>query len=527
MRLLLILAITTYLVFVAKNAFSQALPNYPNYSTAAVVPRAMANSLMSRGYTPQQVLNTMNGFATVAANDNANFTANATRLNAISGQRVGTWLGAASKVGGLAGGALGALQLGIAGYNYFYGTTGSSEENLGDGKPITSIALKGTEFSFLASHTSATTSSVVKPAEPQKTSNDPYLVGYQTDNFYCQGDTGARCAFGQAKLALIKELQGNNNLAIGIHITLLSYEQACGMSSLNVVCTIKASVEYLLSDGQTFPGEIQGSASAYPVYKYGANEPQLNYTCTSNSDPLYQKHCKGNPDNVQLPSQILVPANEIPFYIPNRLKEQRIDNNSGAQILNDYWKRAAQTPGYEGVPYPMNDPFTATDLANQPITLGDLAQPIAPMQTANWPWAPTVNPWTQPNPNFPAGQAPVFQPPTTTNPGTGTDPVTNPGTGTGGSTGGTTPSVNLPEPPDPVSPTIEQILDPLFGMFDSLKTFQIPINDAKCPTPKFTVFSKEVMIESHCKMLDDIKGPISNIFILFYTLVAFFIVFQA
>ncbi|HID7945554.1 TPA: hypothetical protein ACXIEZ_006608 [Pseudomonas aeruginosa] len=179
-----------------------------------------------------------------------------------------------------------------------------------------------------------------------------------------------------------------------------------------------------------------------------------------------------------------------------------------ADAINKYWQQASYDPNYSGVPYSFSDPVTSSDV----------------MQ-----WA-TANPSIYPS----VGDA-VSSP---LNPSTGTVPVTSPSTGTGTNPSSPTEiNVTLDLGPDPgigspnleATPTGAQILEPLTNLFPDLRNFQVPAHQAECPRPVFdlAVIGKQVQMDAHCTISEDVRGPLYNASLLGWVLAALFIVLSA
>lgn len=186
-----------------------------------------------------------------------------------------------------------------------------------------------------------------------------------------------------------------------------------------------------------------------------------------------------------------------------------------AKLANQAWEKAASMPGYDGVPYQISKPITATDVEtwtkanpNYAPTVGDFLTPN-PVTTDNpYPWALPDNPTEA-----------VTTPATTPNTGT-TNPSTQPQENLG-------PDPNIGAPTLEQTPTAQMILDPVLNLMPSLKNFSPSVSSGICPRPSFTIFAKAYVLESHCTLFEENRSVISAAMILAFSIMALFIVLSA
>lgn len=186
-----------------------------------------------------------------------------------------------------------------------------------------------------------------------------------------------------------------------------------------------------------------------------------------------------------------------------------------AGLANQLWQQAASQPGYDGLPYPQNDPITAAEVepwiqANPTLapTVGDFVAPN-PVTTAN----PT--PWVLPsNPT-----APVTTPVTETNPGTTNPAEENPLTNLG-------PDPGIGAPDLESTPTAQQILDPILNMLPGHRSFTASSHEGTCPTPTINLYGAHTM-DAHCTLIDQNKGVIQGAMTFAWAVIALFIVLSA
>ena len=182
-----------------------------------------------------------------------------------------------------------------------------------------------------------------------------------------------------------------------------------------------------------------------------------------------------------------------------------------AGIANQAWEKAAQAPGYQGLPYSYNDPITAAD--------------AVAWQNSNPGSWPSVGDFVTPFPNGSTGTSPSSPPFTLPKPGEAVNPV-NPGTGSQVNLG-TDPGIGAPtlEP----TPTGAQILAPITGLMPDLKNFQVPSHQAECPKPEFdiAVLHTHVRMDAHCTLFEGVRGLLYNGSLVAWIIAALFIVLSA
>lgn len=181
-----------------------------------------------------------------------------------------------------------------------------------------------------------------------------------------------------------------------------------------------------------------------------------------------------------------------------------------ADTVNQAWQQAAAQPGYQGLPYSYTDPVTASD--------------VEAWRAANPSSYPTVGDAVSP----------------AINPSTGSVSLPQPGTGTGTQPGIPTapegsPQLDLGLDPGIGAPNLEatptgaQILAPITALFPDLRNFQVPAHQSECPRPVFdlAVIGKQVQMDAHCSLSEDVRGPLYNASLLGWVLAALFIVLSA
>lgn len=222
--------------------------------------------------------------------------------------------------------------------------------------------------------------------------------------------------------------------------------------------------------------------------------------------------------------------NSIVVALPDSELAKDADPATVAVIANNVWQQAASQPNYQGIPYSASDPVTASDAV--------AVQQAAP---ASWPKnADLVSPVSTG-----AGVQPSVDP------ATATQPATNPSTGTGTNPSPTgtqnvavvnTPGVNVMNkvqidfgqyPTDSAPPNIgdaptgSSILAPIVGAMPGLKHFVVPSHDAQCPKPEFKLFDKDIVMDSHCTLMEGIRPQLFAIMAAVWALLAVLIILTA
>ncbi|RZI43726.1 hypothetical protein EGT07_08130 [Herbaspirillum sp. HC18] len=185
-----------------------------------------------------------------------------------------------------------------------------------------------------------------------------------------------------------------------------------------------------------------------------------------------------------------------------------------AGAVNQAWQNAAAKPGYQGIPYDPTVPVTVSDVAawqaahatDYPTVQSAIA-PIAPGAVA--PFAGTVS--------VPSSAATS---------GTGTETVT--GTGVGVQPVDVVNKVSVDLGADPgitfpgleAIPTTPQILDPLFSLLPSLRTYSVPDHTATCPTATLNLFNGTQSFDAHCNLLEQVHGIVAACMLAVWALVS-------
>ena len=251
----------------------------------------------------------------------------------------------------------------------------------------------------------------------------------------------------------------------------------------------------------------QGFAS---YYKNGAPG-----NCTSGG-MLSQGSCTGFD---YLPPPV-APATAVPVpaavqHIPSADLDKKLNPVIVAALANQAWKQAAEQPGYDGLPYPQNNPITAEDLG-----------PWAKANPEHW---PSVRDFVQPNPQTSTNPQPWGLPGSPAAPQITPTPLPNQGT--------TNPAANSPQVnlgADPAIgapnlegvPTAQQIAAPILQLAPDLLGFQASGHEGVCPQPSIDLYGTHVL-DAHCKLIEANKPVLKVAMAFAWVAFAAFVVLSA
>lgn len=217
--------------------------------------------------------------------------------------------------------------------------------------------------------------------------------------------------------------------------------------------------------------------------------------------------------------------------MPTAVKTAQLSADTLAKIVDQSWKLAAQQPNYQGLPYSVTQPVTATDVSPWALqnpsavpTINDLLAPANNPGTSTVPISPTVTPGTVPNPNPVPDPNPTPTPGTTSNVNVVNTPNVN-----------VTNKVSVDFGPDPgtaapsleSTPTAKMILDPLLNLFPSLQKFVVPSHSSECPKPSMSMFGKTFALDGHCALLETVRPTLYAVMAFVWIVIALFIVLAA
>jgi hypothetical protein len=206
-------------------------------------------------------------------------------------------------------------------------------------------------------------------------------------------------------------------------------------------------------------------------------------------------------------------------------KASKLSSDALARVVDSAWARAAAQPGYQGLPYSATQPVTAADAAawqaenpSEAPTLGDVLLPASLPGASTVPVSTTVS----------VSQLPSTDPATggTTDPApTGTQNVNVVNVPTVRVEWGVDPAVGTPSLEQ--TPTASSILSPLLNLMPSLRTFVVPSHSSVCPKPAFSMFGRQIVMATHCAMLDDVKPTLYAVMAFVWLMLGAFIILRA
>lgn len=205
-------------------------------------------------------------------------------------------------------------------------------------------------------------------------------------------------------------------------------------------------------------------------------------------------------------------------------KAKALSPEALARVVDSAWARAASQPGYQGLPYSVTQPVTPAEVSawqnenpTQNPTLGDLLVPAVAPGTVAVPISPDVTVSPNPNPDPGTGE-PTPAPAGTTNVNVVNVPTVR-------VEWGADPGISAPSLEQ--APTASAILTPLLNLMPSLRNFAVPAHNSVCPKPSFSMFQKQIVMEAHCAVLDDVKPTLYAIMGFVWLMLAAFIILRA
>lgn len=272
--------------------------------------------------------------------------------------------------------------------------------------------------------------------------------------------------------------------------------------------------------GHTCGGTVIDSGSlihGYPIPEHAKNCP-VGFAVVYDVHQNKYSDCMAFATSVTGPGQPETTSKTLSDAVAaltSTQKAVKVDYQTMATLVNHVWQQAAAQPGYDGLPYTVTQPVTATD-----VQAWAQANPSA---------YPTVGALTSP-----VGNAQTdFAPSTSTAPTTTTIPAVNPVAPTATNPSSQTSQVNLGPDPNigPPSlentPTAQMILAPLIALFPDLKSYSVPGHSGTCPKPTFEVFGKSITMDQHCTIFEGQRSTLYAAGLLAFTLLALFIVLSA
>ncbi|MGO3890882.1 MAG: hypothetical protein ACTJHW_07900 [Paenalcaligenes sp.] len=217
------------------------------------------------------------------------------------------------------------------------------------------------------------------------------------------------------------------------------------------------------------------------------------------------------PDGQTLENQTPQEAIEA---IPDSELDKPLNPALIAALANQAWRNAANTPDYDGLPFPQSNPLTAQDAAEWIQANPDLAPTVQDFVAPNPATNPNSNPWALPsNPTAPR--------PTPSTPNEGT---VNPNTNEPQQNLGPDPAIGAPNLE--AIPTAQQIMQPIMGLLPSLKNYKATAKTGVCPRPTVELYGTHTL-EAHCILIEENKETLQAAMLLAWALIALFIILSA
>jgi hypothetical protein len=190
-----------------------------------------------------------------------------------------------------------------------------------------------------------------------------------------------------------------------------------------------------------------------------------------------------------------------------------------AGIAAEALNHAASMPGYNGIPVSTANPVTADDvgqyrLENPNVTATGNDLMTTPYSDAS-PNAIIIT--TAPNGSTDTGSDPTPAPSGIYN----VNVVNNPGVTVLNKI-----SVDLGADPGVALPTLENtpaasaILEPIFNLFPSLRSYAVPPHTATCPSGEFNLFGGVQSFSAHCDLLEQVRAVVGGVMLFAWAFLA-------
>ncbi|MGQ7936994.1 hypothetical protein [Paraburkholderia sp. D1E] len=280
----------------------------------------------------------------------------------------------------------------------------------------------------------------------------------------------------------------------------VSWNVPCTQSGNSAVCSGTAVTNTGQNRAPSFtvtlsPNTYSGATCATGLYYNGA--------C--------QSYVSGTPAPT-VTTQTLSPAAAI-ADIPSTDDSIPLGPTIIAGLADALWQNASQNPGYDGIPYPVDNPITSSD-----------ASSVESGSPSSW---PSIGAATS-SVSSPSGAATDNNPYAIPN-------STNPSGSAASSTAAASPPVTVDLGPDPgigtptleTIPTAAQILAPILGLLPDLRAYTVPSHTAVCPEPSFDLWGSTYTFTAQCVLLEAHASAIYAAFVLAYSIAALFIVLTA
>lgn len=342
---------------------------------------------------------------------------------------------------------------------------------------------------------------VTQTASPA-TNNTPALV--QGGSAFCS-DTSMNTDCASTQDALIASWIGQTCASIGAAYT-------CAATACPSYMTLPTMCAGLTTIATGFT-QIYGSKRIYSTNNY------QGLPCSA-GNVLSAGTCKSNITPPLAPNS---PLSTAANNLSPQQKEQPVDYQTLALLINKLWKDASAQSGYQGVPYTPESPITATEVQTfaqtNPSVYPSVSSLLAPIGTSG---SSTVITGLSPSISTSYSiNAPVITATQTVSPTTTITAPPSPTTDLGAD-----PNIRF-VPPE--APTAQSILDPILNMLPGWRTATFTAT-GDCPKPNISFapfMNLTVTMESHCTLIEQNRALISSLMSGVWLLIAALIVLAA
>ncbi len=266
-------------------------------------------------------------------------------------------------------------------------------------------------------------------------------------------------------------------------------------------------------------GGGDAGTSTDSFYKFGANGQVYSGTSCSSGMSWAPGSTQGGclayaPYNPPVQTQSNVMLDTAISSLPSSDQALPVGSPWMADLTDALWQDAASQSGYQGLPYPADNPVGSADVGTiQSVdpssypSVGDLVAPGADGSSSSSGTGSSTSPYGVSDPS--AASTPA---------------ATNPGSGA---------QVNLGPDPGIGSPTLEsiptaaQILAPLLNLLPDFRSYAMPAHTGTCPQPSFSWAGSTYTWTKHCELIEQNRSLITQAFVVAFSLAAALIVLTA
>ncbi len=268
-------------------------------------------------------------------------------------------------------------------------------------------------------------------------------------------------------------------------------------------------------------GGADAGTSTDSFYKYGANGQVYSGTSCSSGMSWAPGSTQGGciayaPYSPPVQTQSNVMLDTAIASLPSSDRDLPVASPWMADLTDALWQDAASQPGYQGLPYPADNPVGSADVgtiqSSSPGTypsVGDLVAPGADGSSSS----------------SGTSTSPISSPYGVTDPAAASSPAaTNPGSGAQVNLG---PDPGVGAPNLESTPTAAQILSPLLNLLPDFRSFATPGHTGTCPQPSFSWEGTTYTWTKHCELIEQNRSLITQAFVVAFSLAAALIVLTA